>query len=73
VKHAAITLAVLAFLVGVTSLAGYATMTGLGAEPVETPQGIGLRQESVRSGPGGFFLWYGGRTHYGGGGLRTGK
>ena len=60
------------FLVGGTLLAGAATWSNLGVDRAETPQGVSLKDESVRSGGRGFFYGYYGRSHSGGG-LRGGK
>lgn len=57
-------------LAGGTGLAAVATMTNAGVPAAEEPQGVSLRQESVRARHGGFFAGY--RTHRGGG-LRGGK
>jgi hypothetical protein len=62
----------IAFFVGVTFLAGFATYKGIGAQELEHPKGISLRQESVRRGGGLLFFPMYTRTHYGGG-FRGGK
>lgn len=58
-------------LIVITVGAMFATFTKAGAEEFTDPKGINLRQESVRTGRGGFFAVYS-RSHYGGG-LRGGK
>ena len=65
---------VFSLLLGSTAFAGYATWRNFGAQSFESPQGVSLRQESVRTGHrGGFFAYYGrSRTHRGGG-LSGGK
>ena len=56
-----------------TALATVATFSGWGADDIAHPQGINLRQESVKHPRGAFFAYYGStRSHYGGG-LRGGK
>lgn len=63
----------LLFLVGGTILAAVSTFAGAGASPVEHPEGISLRDESVRQ-SGGFFMMYMHTPRYHtGGGLRMGK
>ncbi len=53
--------------VGITTAwSTWATLTGWGAEDLEHPEGISLRDESVADSHL-FFLSYGRRTHIGGG------
>ena len=60
-------------LIAGTALATVATFAGWGADDMTDPQGINLRQESVKHPRGAFFAYYGStRSHYGGG-LRGGK
>ena len=59
-------------LLGATAGAAAGAFAGLGAQKLEHPQGISLRETSLRDGrQGGFFHHYH-RTHRGGG-LRGGK
>lgn len=55
---------------GGTTLAAIGTMANVGVPRAEEPQGVSLRQESVRTRTPGFFAGY--RAHRGGG-LRGGK
>ncbi|MFH0902250.1 MAG: hypothetical protein V2A73_16580 [Pseudomonadota bacterium] len=63
-------------LAGATALAAAATVAKVGAERVDHPIGLSLREESARNPQHrGFFLIYGnmfGRSHWGGG-LAGGK
>ncbi|MFP4476290.1 MAG: hypothetical protein ACLFOY_12085 [Desulfatibacillaceae bacterium] len=71
-KYTIIAVLFAGILAGTTLLAAAATLNKVGVNTAEHPQGIQLRQDSVRAGHrGGFFLYYG-RTHAGGG-LRGGK
>ena len=56
----------IALAAGSTIMAAGATMTKLGVPMVSYPQGISLRQESVRGGHMAIFP-YMGRSHHGGG------
>ena len=59
-------------LLGATAGAATGALTGVGAEPLNQPQGISLRETSLRDDrQAGFFHRYH-RTHRGGG-LRGGK
>lgn len=66
-------IAVFSLLLGSTAFAGYATWRNFGAQKFEHPQGISLRQESVRAGRTGFFPYYGRYRTHRGGGLSGGK
>ena len=59
-------------LAGGTFLAGAATFGKFGVSRLNEPQGISLREESVRSKRQGFFRTYHLRSHTGGG-LSRGK
>lgn len=60
-------------LLGGTAGAGAATLANAGAPPLEHPQGVSLKETSVRTDRGAaFFPGYWGRSHRGGG-LRGGK
>ena len=60
-------------LVGGTLFASVATFGKWGADDIEHPQGVDLRQESANFQRGAFFAYYGRtRSHYGSG-LRGGK
>ena len=64
---------VAAALTVATLVAGAATVTRVGAQDVEHPEGLSLKDESVRTKHRGlFFLMYAGRSHRGGG-LHSGK
>ncbi|MDA3901706.1 MAG: hypothetical protein PF637_14440 [Spirochaetes bacterium] len=68
---------ILLAVISSTGFASYMTYTKRGAQSIEHPEGISLREESTRSNRrGGFFLFYyasgAGRSHRGGG-LRGGK
>ncbi|MGD9365658.1 MAG: hypothetical protein PVH87_08185 [Desulfobacteraceae bacterium] len=65
-----IKIVVFSMLLGSTAFAGYATWRNFGAQKFEHPQGISLRQESVRA---GFFPYYGRYRTHRGGGLSGGK
>ena len=68
-----IKIAVITLLVGGTIYASVATYRKVGVQTVESPEGISLRQESVRNQRPGRFLYYN-RTHsHRGGGLSRGK
>ncbi len=72
-KMGCIRVFLLVFLVGGSILAAVATFAGAGASTVAHPDGISLRDESVRR-SGGFFLMYMHTPRYHtGGGLRMGK
>lgn len=78
-----IQIAVVTFLLGATIYAHHSTQSQKGGTPLNTPNGVSLREESSRRRHnGGFFLFYGkafpqyrsggnlssaGRTHRGGG------
>jgi len=65
-------IAIIGLLVGGSALAGFATWRNVGAQAFEHPEGISLRQESVRS-RAGFFLFYARSRYHRGGGLSGGK
>lgn len=59
--------------IGATGFAAYNTFSGKGANSLEHPAGLSLREESTRGGHGGFFMLYNtGRSHRSGG-IHTGK
>ncbi|MCB1152479.1 MAG: hypothetical protein H6684_02010 [Deltaproteobacteria bacterium] len=61
---------VITFLIGAmvagTIFAGALTLLNVGASELNEQQGISLRDGSGHR-PSGFFLWYGTRSHMGGG------
>jgi hypothetical protein len=65
--------AVISLLVGGSAFAGFATWRNYGAQDFEHPEGISLRQESVRAGRAGFFRSYNRHRSHRGGGLSSGK
>lgn len=68
-----IKIAVITLLAGGTIYASVATYRKVGAQLVEHPAGISLRQESVRTKRSGWFLYYNRRHSHRGGGLSRGK
>ncbi len=64
--------AVFGMLALATLGAGWATISGLGTQDPEYPKGISLREQSTRSRHGHAYLFFGGRSHRGGG-LSHGK
>ena len=65
-------IAIVGALLGTSAFAGFATWRNYGAQKFEHPEGISLRQESVRTGRG-FFHSYGRFRSHRGGGLSRGK
>ncbi len=59
-------------LIGGTALASVATFSKAGAQSIEHPNGISLREASAKSDRSGLFFPYYMRSHRGGG-LRGGK
>ncbi|QTA90049.1 hypothetical protein [Desulfonema magnum] len=59
-------------LLSISGCSLMAVLGKIGAEDIEHPAGLSLRQKSLRTGGIGFFSYYHTRSHYGGG-LRGGK
>jgi hypothetical protein len=64
---------IVGLMVGGSALAGFATWRNVGAQTFEHPEGISLRQESVRTSRTGFFPYYARSRYHRGGGLSGGK
>ena len=68
-----IKIAVLFLLAGGTIVASAATFTKAGVQTIEHPEGISLREESVRTRRAQFFPYYSRSRYHRGGGLSRGK
>jgi hypothetical protein len=68
-----IKIAVLFLLAGGTIVASAATFTKAGVQTIDHPDGISLRQESVRTRRARFFPYYRRGRYHRGGGLSRGK
>jgi hypothetical protein len=68
-----IKIGVLFLLAGGTIVASAATFTKAGVQTIEHPEGISLRQESVRTRRAHFFTFYRRGRYHRGGGLSRGK
>jgi len=64
---------VITLLAGGTIFATAATFSKVGAQSIEHPQGLKLRQESTRTRGYGFFPFYARSHSHRGGGLARGK
>lgn len=64
---------IVSVLLGSTVFAGFATFRNVGAQEIEHPEGISIRQESVQTRRSGFFPYYARSRAHRGGGLAGGK